>query len=107
MSNYYHPLHTKEFLVYHINQGNRKLPGVRCTGRTTILILKGIVHALENPYTNIFISDHDDYVWTVQSTKSLFNLAASIIDRLGFKHLHLDIHTTGYIRLMFAVRDSE
>ena len=77
-----HPLHSPEWVAnYVLSTG--QYPGPRNTGRTTILALRMIAAAMENPRVKIQALDH---FGSVASNRDLADAAASIIRAAGLYH---------------------
>jgi hypothetical protein len=83
-----HPLHKPEFVASHV-LGTGKLPGARCTGRTTAAILKAISECYEQVGVPVRLKDHGGY----RSTETILIHNAehvrNILDTLEFSHFHV------------------
>ena len=79
-----HPLHSDE-LIARLRENGDTLQ--RCTGRSTIIALKAITRALENPGYWVKLEDHHR---SPLANRHLANMVADLVTKLDFKHFILE-----------------
>jgi len=78
-----HPLHTPEAIALYMQTTGMYYPTERRTGRTTIIALECIAHAMQNPHQWYCVRDHHN---TEAAARGLVSLIQQTVQRLGLKH---------------------
>lgn len=79
-----HPLHTPELLFNHMVHDGTYFPEERRTGRTTVVALRYLATAMDNPHKWITLRDHHG---TADADIHLRKLVEGMCDVLGLKHV--------------------
>lgn len=85
-----HPLHSAQFVADFVLNRNR-LPGSRCTGRTTALALEHIVKAMRNPGVEITLLDH---YHSTAANRAIRDTVEQVLSKLDFSHFRVKHSST-------------
>lgn len=82
-----HPLHSVDKVANFVRDTGQYFNPERCTGRTTVIALRTIARAMENPRQWIKVEDHEG---TLGANRHLLRVIGSALQALGLGYFRLD-----------------